>query len=605
MLTVPPSTTSTTASRRATIPTPATRIRGELPWQPPADLRDLRPPLYASPQRLIDGKLPPTAGPYQRRWIERNVVHGEGDALGEPVRHAPFQRYIVDRMYEFDPRSGEFLHDRVLIGIPKGNAKTELIGGHIGLAELAGPIAPVSPNIPLAAASWDQSNRLFTATRLGILGDEENGQVTPLSRHFVKGQHVLDDRVQHPHRRGVAYRIAGVGSTNDGGLATATLNDELHEWESERQMALWTVQSKAIRKRRAPRRLPPDIAAALGVDVLYGTFIVGITTHTDKGPDSLLGRLYDHGKKVASGEVDDPSFLFLWWEARPGYDLDDPVQRRAAIIEANPAIPWFLSVESVDAAFRDPATTRAEDERYNLNRQKSHPKAWLADDVVATKIRAAGRVSPAPPAGTSIVLFLDGSYSRDSTALVGWTLDDYGFVVDAWEKADSDDPHWTVPRNEVDATIFRATKRWQVIELAVDPPGWHRELEDWEREYGTLTLVRDGERVRGSGLVLRFETNATGLMEPATDSFASAMRDPDSTLRIDGDPRLLRHIRNARTRKGRFGTHVEKEHKDSPNKIDIAVAAIGARARAMWWAQHRAKIAARAAGSSGAYMVVD
>lgn len=530
-------------------------------------------------------------------------MHGEGDRLGAPARVLPPWRYVLNRMFEYDPRTGQLLYNRVLIGIPKGNIKTETTA-QIGLAELAGPIAPISPNIQIAAASWGQANELFTAARLSILGDE-NDRRGPLADYFREKEHILDDRILHPERRGVLRRIAAIGATNDGTKETCSLNDELHEWEGERREQLWTVKSKGVRKRQAPRPLRPDVAAELGVDTLFGTLIVGITTQTDKGPDSLLGRLYDHGRKVAIGEVDDPSLLFVWWEASPGYDLDDPAQLRAAIIEANPCVGFVPGLlDSILEAFRDPSTTRSEDERYNLNRKVDPPKAWLPEASVLAKRKVPDAVAPLPAAGTPLVLALDGSYNRDSTALVGWTLDDYGFVLEAWEKDDYEDPFWTVPRDEVDATIFRALKRWKVLELAVDPPGWHRELEEWEREFGALTLIADGSRLRGSGLILRFETNQPARMQPATDAFASAMRDPESTLRIDGDPRLLRHIRNARTRKGRYGSAVEKEHKDSPRKIDLAVAAIVARSRAMWWAQKGVR-KQRAAGSGGAYMVID
>ena len=38
-------------------------------------------------------------------------------------------------------------------------------------------------------------------------------------------------------------------------------------------------------------------------------------------------------------------------------------------------------------------------------------------------------------------------------------------------------PDWRVPRLEVDAAVDAAMERYNVRELAVDPFGWHREVE--------------------------------------------------------------------------------------------------------------------------------
>ena len=54
--------------------------------------------------------------------------------------------------------------------------------------------------------------------------------------------------------------------------------------------------------------------------------------------------------------------------------------------------------------------------------------------------------------------------------------DPHIFVVGAWERPDTRN-EWVVPRSDVEATVHKAMGRWKVIELACDPPGWHREIE--------------------------------------------------------------------------------------------------------------------------------
>jgi phage terminase large subunit-like protein len=297
------------------------------------------------------------------RWIEAFLVHGEGDALGQPIHLEPFQRYILNRKYEYDPKTGRLLYDRTLFGLGKGNAKTELMAND-ALGRLAGPIAPLSPNIPVAAASWEQANRLFGAARLAL----EEG---PLAEAFKS--HIFEDRISHPDRPGVLSRIAAIAGTNDGGLPSDVYEDELHEWAGERRERVDVVLGNSLHK-RTPRAVLPDGRVCIGGQQNR------ISTSGDS-PDSLLRRLYDHGRKVAAGEVEDPRYLFLWWEAGDEHDLDTEKGLTAAILEANPAVGSFLSLENLRDRFHDPTLFRFEFERYHLNRWVSAPDAWIALDT--------------------------------------------------------------------------------------------------------------------------------------------------------------------------------------------------------------------------------
>lgn len=431
------------------------------------------------------------------------------------------------------------------MGVGKGNAKTELMGGD-ALAELCGPIAPISPNVVVSASSWDQANRLFGATRLMI----EEG---PL-KHVFAG-HIFDERITNPERQGVLARIAAIAGSNDGGLPTAHYGDELHEWEGERRERVYVVLGNGLKK-RTPRSANPSLAVQR-----VGGQQVGITTAGDN-PNGLLRRLYDHGRKVADGSVSDPSFLFLWWEAAETWDLDKPDELVEAILEANPAAGSFLSTENLVQRFRDPTVARYEFERYHLNRWVSPPEAWISLDTwMARRAKPVGKAKAGlilPPNGVKVWLGFDGSKSRDSTALIGCTEDAHLFVIKVWER-DQHDPEWTVPRGEVDAAVAGAFRRWNVQLMQCDPPRWEREIEDWATEYGDTR-------------VLAFDTAVYERMAPAVGRFHDAV--VDDGLTHDGDPVLARHVANARTKETRWGLVITKEHKDSPRRIDAAVAAV-------------------------------
>jgi phage terminase large subunit-like protein len=61
------------------------------------------------------------------------------------------------------------------------------------------------------------------------------------------------------------------------------------------------------------------------------------------------------------------------------------------------------------------------------------------------------------------------------------------------------------------------------------------------------------------------------LVVRSLEQFYSAVVQKEMTH--DGGRALTRHILNARRRAGRNGVQIYKEHPDSPNKIDAAVAA--------------------------------
>src|SRR5207237_3259116 len=74
-----------------------------------------------------------------------------------------------------------------------------------------------------------------------------------------------------------------------------------------------------------------------------------------------------------------------------------------------------------------------------------------------------------------IVVFFDGSFNHDATALLACSLDGHLETLACWERP-PDDPLWRVPIGEVDATVRRICAGRAVRELAADPFRWAREL---------------------------------------------------------------------------------------------------------------------------------
>jgi phage terminase large subunit-like protein len=167
------------------------------------------------------------------------------------------------------------------------------------------------------------------------------------------------------------------------------------------------------------------------------------------------------------------------------------------------------------------------------------------------------------------VLGVDASWSGDSTGIVGCTVPEdendrpHLFVVACWEKP-ADAQGWRIPTAEVEATIRAACELLPVVEVACDPFRFERSMQ---------TLADEGLPM------VEFRTNSLERMVPACQGFADAVL--DGRLTHDGDPRLARHVANARVKVDQRGPRIVKAYKASTAFIDLAVCGVIAHARAV------------------------
>src|SRR5262245_13821984 len=103
----------------------------------------------------VVGDLWPSHGGLAVKWIEDNIICGEGDFYGQRMRLRDDQRPFLWRWYEYCPKCDQWRFDEALRGEATGGGKTTFIAAVVVL-EFSGPpqIAVASPNIPIAAASF-------------------------------------------------------------------------------------------------------------------------------------------------------------------------------------------------------------------------------------------------------------------------------------------------------------------------------------------------------------------------------------------------------------------------------------------------------------------
>jgi hypothetical protein len=176
-----------------------------------------------------------------------------------------------------------------------------------------------------------------------------------------------------------------------------------------------------------------------------------------------------------------------------------------------------------------------------------------------------------------IVAFFDGSKSRDATGIVGCTLEDgHVFVIGAWESpTNSSSSQYVVPVHEVDATVARMYRTWDVRAFFGDVHEWESFVKlDWPKLAKELTI--EAAAAEGWPIAWDMRTGShQARFTKATELCRSEIEGGSFTH--DGNPVLARHMANARERENRNGTTIGKESRDSPLKIDLAVCTIGAR----------------------------
>lgn len=477
------------------------------------------------PRWITDAPLHGTRGDHAVKFIEglcRITKDSIGGHAGEPIRLRGWQQQVLRALLNERP-GGRLLYRQALIGMPRKQGKSAL-GAGLGLwATFCGP---EGAEVYSCAGDREQARIVFGAARRMIEMEPELAAACKVYRNVIE---VPDT--------GAVYRVLSSEAPRQEGLSpTFVCFDEVHVQPNR---DLWDVLSLASGARQEP--------------LMVGITTAGVRTDST-GQDSLCYGLYQYGKKVASGEVVDPTFFMAWWEPKdPDEDHRDPETWR----EANPGFGDLVDPE--DFASSVLRTPEPEFRTKRLNMWVSTASTWLPHGAWA---RCA--VERPIPDLAEVVLGFDGSFSNDSTALVAVECGEVPHVdvVACWERPPESDPSWRVPIVDVEDAIRQACRRWQVREIVCDPFRWARTYQALEAE----------------GLPVVEFPQSPQRMVPATQRFYEAVL--NAGLTHSGDPRLARHIDNCVLKVDARGSRLAKETKNSPRKIDLAVSAVMAFDRA-------------------------
>lgn len=347
--------------------------------------------------------------------------------------------------------------------------------------------------------------------------------------------------------RGVIRRVAADGKMQHGLNPSGIVIDELHAFQTPRQVELYAALTTATGAREQP-------------------LTVAITT-AGYDLDTILGRLYQEALHLPNVERlpgltiarDEASGFLMYWFAAPE---DAPIDDEDAWMAANPA-SW-VTCESLRAQLESPTVSENEFRRLHLNQWTKAQAAWLP---VGTW--PALRVESNPiPDDRPVYAGVDVGISYDTTALVlAWRRDDgrVGLAAEVWAVDDRAQAHHHLTGSRFDLEIVEDRLR-----------GLAGQLQLAEVVYDPRFFERSAQVLSDEGLVMGEFAQNSAEMADAYQDFYTAAR--SGKLAHDGDPVFAAHVEAAAADETERGWRVRKMK--ATQRIDACVAAVMAAYRA-------------------------
>jgi phage terminase large subunit-like protein len=326
------------------------------------------------------------------RFVCKLHLH-EGRFAGQPFPLANWQERLIRRIYGPVDELGRRQVRTAFIMVPRGSGKSSLAAG-LGLLHTFGPEKEAGGQVIAAAADREQASIVFNAASRMIGQDPVLSRITAITPSI--------NRIAHP-ASGSTFRAVSHEAYSKHGLSiTCLLADEVHAWPTRE---LWDVLTTSMGKREQP-------------------LTIAITT-AGVGRTGIAYELFSYAKRVATGEVEDPTFLPVLLEPPEGFDWRDP-QVWAYV---NPALGVFRSLEemqtSAKRAAHVPAQQAAFRQLYLNEWRDGSAQPWLDLSIWDEVAIDPGEISP----GVRAWIGVDLASTADLAAVVAVFEHDDGYLA--------------------------------------------------------------------------------------------------------------------------------------------------------------------------------
>ncbi|WP_127111723.1 terminase large subunit [Shimia sediminis] len=513
------------------------------------------------PHWLFDGSTIPDPLGHGERAVQflRALKHPASKAPKRALQLADWQERIVRRIYGPVDADGERMVREVFLMIPRGNRKTSLAAA-LSILHLLGPQRVPGGQIIFAAADRKQSS----------IGFAEAAKIVREDRHLVQATKIYDPTnapktIKSMIDGSTLEAASSDGKAMHGTTPTFTLIDEIHAWRSSGR-DLWEALQSGMAKRPG------------GLTV--------IATTAGRGREGLAAERYAYARKVALGEIDNPSFLPVIFEP----EKDDDWQDEALWHKVNPGLSLgfhdFKKLRNDAKEALDNPSKRYEFQQYNLNiwHGNSRDPLFNFETYDAHRFPDEETDLEALPCYVGV----DYAQSGDLAAVVAaWRFRDGQIAIKPWffvageglqerERLEGvpyqrwiDDGYITategpvIPQQEVQDLIREICARHSVEQIAYDP---------WKFQVAAMEL-------HDEGLPMVEMRQGPATMGPAAGELVRAVN--GRLIRHDGNPVLRNHFASVAAVTGDTGNIRMTKADPKHDHIDGAFAATMAVSRAV------------------------
>lgn len=490
------------------------------------------PPQWLTP---VPGELLGKRGELAINFVQTfGIITKDGVAgdAGSPLVLREWQKDLIRHVYAKDgPQGTGYRHRLSYVLMPRKNGKSALASA-LAVFDLIFSVS--GAEVYSIAAEKEQARIVFGEAKKMIEASEELSGMMKVYR----------DTIEFPSR-GSIYRVLSAESYSKEGLnASSVFADEIHAMPNRE---LFDVMSLSMASRGNKAHMVAISTAGLRTD--------------QTGDDSIAFSLYNYGKRVALGEIDDPTFFMAAWEAPENADHREPETWRVA----NPGFGDINSEADFASAVR--TTPESEFRRKRLNQWTQTKNAWLPAGVWDEIADESIELLP----DDEYVIGFDGSWKNDSTSVMVVILpreegDVYrAFRAGSWEKDFLvDDDSWVVDKQEVANFVIEFFKgNTNCREIVCDPTYWQDEMFQWAE----------------AGMNVVEYPNTIARTVPATAKLFEGIM--AKKLMHNNDPSLARHMDNCVLKSdSKGGARLTKDYRNPKLKIDNAIALMMAYDRA-------------------------
>lgn len=514
-----------------------------------------------------------TLGWLAAEWAETWLVQPNGPRAGKPFRLTRDQLRFLLWWYALDSDAHWLFHHGVR-RLAKGSGKSPF-AAVLALIEFCGPVrlARFDDRMPGGCRGRPVDMPLV---QIAATAESQTANTMRMVRAFApKGSPVVEEFQLDPGKtryyklpEGTLEVITSSVTASEGAESSFIVADETEHWK--------------------PGNSGPELAATLEDNLAKsGSRLLETANAWVPGVDSVAESTWDAWVAQEEGKLRGESrILYDARIASPDTDLSDPDSLTASLRWVYGDCEWKrgpdgqVDVKPLLERIWSPKSKPSESKRKYLNWPTVHERAWVDPAGWAKLTDATVVISSADP----VVLFFDGSKSRDATAIVACRVEDGHIFVPTtsdgrptvWEPDTSHDTDDVVDVVDVDLAMSHVFDTHNVVGFFGDVQEWESFVKiEWPGRFADqldLSAVSSGKDPQSIAWDMRSHTREFTLEAELVEAEIR-----DGLFSHDGNPILHRHVTNCRRSPNRWGVSVSKESKDSPNKIDAGVCMIGAR----------------------------